>query len=272
MIFSANAANGFIKNLKEVYRMRLKDKVVVITGAGSGIGKETALLFAKEGAIVIVADINQEAGEKTVQDIKKLNGQTPHSADAISYRLDCTVRGQTSDLVKTVLEKFGRIDVLINNAGITQDARITKMTEKQWDSVMNVNLKGVFNCIQAVVDAMIAQHYGVIVNAASIVGIFGNFGQTNYAASKGGLIAMTKSLAKELGKEGIRVNAVAPGFILTPMTEKVPEKVLEMMKEKSALRMLGEPLDVANAYLYLASDDAKFITGEVLEINGGLVI
>lgn len=252
--------------------MRLKDKVAVITGAGSGIGKETAMLFAKEGAIVIVADINEKAGKGAVAEIHNLNGKCLHSADAMFYKLDCTIRAQSRDMVKMILEKYKRIDILINNAGITQDARIAQMTEQQWDLVMNVNLKGVFNCIQAVVNAMVLQGYGVIVNASSIVGIFGNFGQTNYAASKGGLIGMTKSLSKELGRKGIRVNAVAPGFIQTPMTSTVPEKVLAMMKDKSSLQKLGEPIDIAHAYLFLASNEAKFITGEVLEVNGGLTI
>ncbi len=170
------------------------------------------------------------------------------------------------------LEKYGRIDVLINNAGIVQDAFLSKMTEEQWDKVINVNLKGVFNCTQAVVEVMMNQGNGVIINTSSIVGLNGNVGQVNYAATKAGLIGMTKTLAKELGKKGIRVNAVAPGFIATPMTSNVPEKILEMMKEKTPLRRLGEPKDVAYAYLYLASDEANFVNGAVLCVDGGLVI
>ena len=162
--------------------------------------------------------------------------------------------------------------MLINNAAIIQDALVSKMTEEQWERVVNVNLKGAFNCIQAVVEVMINQGHGVIINAASIVGIFGNIGQVNYAATKAGLIGMTKSLAKELGKKGIRVNAVAPGFIMTPMTSKVPEKILEIMREKTPLRRLGEATDVAYAYLYLASDEAKFVNGAVLCVDGGLII
>ena len=246
--------------------MRLENKVIVITGAGSGIGKETALLLAKEGAKVVVADVNEKGGEETTADIKKNGGE------AFFAKLDVTSREQSKQMVKTTLEKYGRIDVLINNAGIVQDAFLSKMTEEQWDKVINVNLKGVFNCTQAVVDVMMNQGKGVIINTSSIVGLNGNVGQVNYAATKAGLIGMTKTLAKELGKKGIRVNAVAPGFIATPMTSNVPEKILEMMKEKTPLRRLGEAKDVAYAYLYLASDEASFVNGAVLCVDGGLII
>ncbi|MCX9025025.1 MAG: 3-oxoacyl-ACP reductase FabG [Candidatus Methanoperedens sp.] len=246
--------------------MRLENKVAIITGAGSGIGKETALLFAEKGAKVVVADVNVRGGEETVAHIKKNGGE------AFFFKLDVTNREQSKQMTKEILEKYGRIDVLINNAGIVQDAFLSKMTEEQWDKVINVNLKGVFNCTQAVVDVMMNQGTGVIINTSSIVGLNGNVGQANYAATKAGLIGMTKTLAKELGKKGIRVNAVAPGFIATPMTSNVPEKILEMMKEKTPLRRLGEPKDVAYAYLYLASDEANFVNGAVLCVDGGLVI
>lgn len=245
--------------------MRLENKVVIITGAGSGIGKETALLFAKEGAKVVVADVNEKGGEETVAEIKR-NG------DGFFVKLDVTNREQSVQMAKATLEKYGKIDVLINNAGIAQDAFVSKMTEQQWDKVIDINLKGVFNCIQAVVDIMMKQGSGVIINTSSIVGLNGNVGQVNYSATKAGLIGMTKTLAKELGKKGIRVNAVAPGFIATPMTAAVPEKILEMMKEKTPLRRLGKPEDIANAYLYLASDEANFVNGAVLCVDGGLVI
>jgi 3-oxoacyl-[acyl-carrier protein] reductase len=245
--------------------MRLENKVAIITGAGSGIGKETALLFAKEGAKVVVADVNEKAGEETVVEIKK-NGE------GFFVKLDVSNREQSKQMVKTTLEKYGKIDVLINNAGIVQDAFLSKMTEEQWDKVINVNLKGVFNCTQAVVEVMMNQGNGVIINTSSIVGLEGNVGQVNYAATKAGLIGMTKTLAKELGKKGIRVNAVAPGFIATPMTSNVPEMILEMMKEKTPLRRLGEAKDVAYAYLYLASDEADFVNGAVLCVDGGLII
>jgi 3-oxoacyl-[acyl-carrier protein] reductase len=245
--------------------MRLENKVVIITGAGSGIGRETALLFAKEGAKVVVADVNEKGGEETVAQIKT-NG------DGFFVKLDVSNREQSKQMVKTTLEKYGKIDVLINNAGIVQDAFVSKMTEGQWDKVIDINLKGVFNCIQAVVEVMMNQGSGVIINTSSIVGLNGNVGQVNYAATKAGLIGMTKTLAKELGRKGIRVNAVAPGFIATPMTSAVPEKILEMMKEKTPLRRLGEPKDIANAYLYLASDESNFVNGAVLSVDGGLVI
>lgn len=246
--------------------MRLENKVAIITGAGSGIGRETALLFAKEGAKVVVADVNEKGGEETAAEIKKNGG------DGFFNKLSVTNREQLKDLVKDCLGKYGRIDVLVNNAAIIQDALVSKMTEEQWEGVVNVNLKGAFNCIQAVVEVMINQGSGVIINAASIVGLFGNIGQVNYAATKAGLIGMTKSLAKELGRKGVRVNAVAPGFIMTPMTSKVPEKILEIMREKTPLFRLGEAKDVAYAYLYLASDEAKFVNGAVLCVDGGLII
>lgn len=246
--------------------MRVKDKVVIITGGGSGIGKETGILFAKEGAKVVVGDVNEKAGAETVELIKNAGG------DAIFTKLDVSNREQTRQAIKDTIAEYGRIDVLINNAGIIQDALVVKMTEEQWDKVININLKGPFNCIQAVVEQMIAQGGGVILNISSIVALYGNVGQTNYAATKAGLVGMTKTLAKELGKKGIRVNAIAPGFIYTPMTATVPEKILEMMKEKTPLKRLGTPADVANALLFLASDDASFINGAVISVDGGLLL
>lgn len=246
--------------------MRVKDKVVIITGGGSGIGKETGILFAREGAKVVVGDVNEKAGTETVEFIKNAGGE------AIFTKLDVSSREQTRQAIKDTIAKYGRIDVLINNAGIIQDALVVKMTEEQWDKVININLKGPFNCIQAVVEQMIAQGSGVILNISSIVALYGNVGQTNYAATKAGLVGMTKTLAKELGKKGIRVNAIAPGFIYTPMTSAMPEKILEMMKEKTPLKRLGTPADVANALLFLASDDASFINGAVISVDGGLLL
>jgi 3-oxoacyl-[acyl-carrier protein] reductase len=246
--------------------LRLENKVAIITGGGSGIGREAALLFAKEGAKVVVADVNEKGGEETAAEIRKNGG------DGFFAKLDVTNREQSKQVVKDSLGKYGRIDVLINNAGITQDALLSKMTEEQWERVIDVNLKGVFNCIQALVEVMVNQGSGAIINTSSIVGINGNIGQVNYAATKAGVIGVTKTLAKELGKKGIRVNAVAPGFIKTPMTSGVPDKILETMKEKTPLRMLGEARDVAYAYLFLASDEARFVNGAVLCVDGGLVI
>ncbi len=246
--------------------MRVKDKVVIITGGGSGIGKETGLLFAREGAKVVVADVNEKAGAETVDTIKNAGGE------ALFAKLDVSNREQTKQVVKDTIAKYGRIDVLINNAGIIQDALVIKMTEDQWDKVININLKGPFNCIQAVAEQMIAQGSGVILNISSIVALYGNVGQTNYAATKAGLVGMTKTLAKELGKKGIRVNAIAPGFIYTPMTATVPEKILDMMKEKTPLKRLGTPGDIANALLFLSSDDASFINGAVISVDGGLLL
>ncbi|WP_027718920.1 3-oxoacyl-ACP reductase FabG [Desulfovirgula thermocuniculi] len=246
--------------------MRLKDKVAIITGGAKGIGRETALLFAREGAKVVIGDFDEEAGRKTLEDILALG------AEALFCKVDVTDRVSVEEMVKKTKERFGRVDILINNAGITADALLTKMTDQQWDKVIDVNLKGVFLCTRAVAPVMIEQGYGVILNASSVVGVYGNIGQTNYAATKAGVIGMTRSWAKELGRKGIRVNAVAPGFIMTEMTARVPEKILELMKEKTPLGRLGQPRDVAAAYLFLASDEASFINGQVLGVDGGLVI
>ena len=245
--------------------MRLENKVVIITGAASGIGKETALLFSNEGAKVVVADINEKGGKETASEIQK-------TGDGFFVKLDVSNREQLKHVVTATLEKYGRIDVLINNAGITQDAFMLKMTKEQWDRVIEINLTGVFNCIQSVTEVMINQGQGVIINASSVVGLYGNIGQCNYAAAKAGLIGMTKALAKELGRKGIRVNAVAPGFVITPMTLNVPEKVLQTMKDKTPLGGLGESKDIAYAYLYLASDEARFVNGAILSVDGGLII
>ncbi len=246
--------------------LRLKDKIVIITGAGGGIGRETAVLMASEGAKVVIADVDIAGCEETLALLEKAGGE------GFIAELDVTDREQSRQVVRDTLERYGRVDVLINNAGITQDALLAKMTEVQWDTVISVNLKGPFNCTQAVVEAMVEQGQGVILNAASVVALFGNIGQANYAATKAGLVGMTRSLAKELGRKGIRVNAVAPGFIVTPMTADVPEKVLQIMRDKTPLGTLGEPEDVAQAYLFLASDEAKYINGAVLSVDGGLVI
>lgn len=246
--------------------MRLAEKVAIVTGAGRGIGEATAIKFAKEGAKVVVADVNSEDINGTVQAITEAGGQ------AIGMVVDVTKVEQVEKMVSDTAEQFGSVDIVVNNAGITADAQLIKMEEAQWDRVIDVNLKGVFNVAQAAAKVMKEQKSGVILNASSVVGLYGNFGQTNYAATKWGVIGMTKTWAKELGRFGIRVNAVAPGFIMTPMVEKMPEKVLEMMKGKSPLGMLGQPEDIANAYTFLASDEARYVTGTVLSVDGGVVL
>ncbi|MGQ9925761.1 MAG: 3-oxoacyl-ACP reductase FabG [Chloroflexaceae bacterium] len=245
--------------------MRLKDKVALITGSGQGIGKVTALTFAREGARVAVADINMANAQAVAEEIVRNDGQ------AKAVFLDVSRAESVEVAVRTTVEAFGRIDILVNNAGITRDARMQKMTEDQFDAVINVNLKGVWLCAKAVVPIMIANGGGAIINAASIVGIHGNFGQTNYVAAKSGVIGMTKTWARELGPNHIRVNAIAPGFTVTEMIATVPEKVLESVRERTPLRRLGTPEDIANAYLFLASDEASFITGVTLSVDGGLL-
>jgi 3-oxoacyl-[acyl-carrier protein] reductase len=246
--------------------MRLHQKVAVITGAAGGIGWATAQKFAREGAIVVVVDLKPEAVDRAVRDLQAAGSQ------ARGFALDVTQRPELDAMVMKIREVYGRIDVLVNNAGITMDARLVKMTEEQFDKVINVNLKGVFHCTQAVVELMIAQGSGVILNASSVVGLYGNFGQTNYAASKFGVIGFAKTWARELGPKGIRVNAVCPGFIATPILDTIPEKVLEGMKERVPLRRLGTPEEIANVYAFLASDEASYINGAVIEVGGGLTV
>ena len=246
--------------------MRLLDKVAIITGGARGIGEATAKKFIKEGAKVVIGDINEEDIERTVNEIKEMGGQ------AAGIYVDVTKMDSVNRMIEFTLEKFGKLDILVNNAGITMDSTLLKMTEDQWDKVIDVNLKGVYNCGQAAAKVMVEQGSGVILNASSVVGLYGNFGQTNYAATKWGVIGMTKTWAKELGRKGVRVNAVAPGFIATPMVNKMPEKVINMMKEKAPLQRLGEPEEIANAYAFLASDEAAFVTGAVLEVTGGVVL
>jgi len=238
----------------------------VITGAGRGLGKEAALLFAKEGAKVMVCDINQESAEEVASSVNAGGGE------ALAFRVDVTDAASVQAMVDAVVERYGRIDVLVNNAGITADAQLVKMTDDQWDRVINVNLKGVYLCTKAVAPVMIAKGSGRIINTSSVVGIYGNFGQTNYVATKAGVIGMTKVWAKELGRKGITVNAVAPGFIMTDMMSTVPEKILTNIREKTPLGRLGEPRDIAYAYLYLASDEAAFVNGAVLQVDGGLAL
>lgn len=246
--------------------MRLLNKVAIITGGASGIGLAAVKKFVSEGAKVVIADFNEEAG-KAVE--AELLGQ---GADVTYISVNVADRASVDKMVAQTLEKYGQIDILVNNAGITQDAMLHKMTVEQWENVISINLSGVFHCTQAVVGHMRERGYGRIINTSSVVGKFGNVGQTNYAATKAGVIGMTQTWAKELGRKGITVNAVAPGFIRTPMTAKMPEKILAMMVDKVNVGRLGEPEDVANAYLFLASDEASYINGIVLSVDGGLTI
>ncbi len=252
--------------------MRLKDKVTLITGGAAGIGKATAIRFIEEGAQVVICDVSEQTGQEAAAEL---------GPNAAFYKVDVTDRQAVQEWVDDVAARYGRIDVLLNNAGITRDNQLLKfkdgqvlkqMPEDDFDLVLAINLKGVFNCTQAVVPHMIREGSGVILNASSVVGLYGNFGQTNYVATKAGVIGMTKVWARELGRYGIRVNAVAPGFILTEMVQKMPEKVLEGMKGRVPLGRLGIPEDIANAYLWLASDEASFVHGAVLSVDGGIVI
>ena len=245
---------------------RLAGKVSIITGAAQGIGLATALKFAHEGAIVVLCDVKQTAVDAAVSQCQAMGAQ------AIGFVVDVTQRDMVDGAVKAVIEKFGRVDVLVNNAGITQDARLQKMTLEQFDRVIDVNLRGVFHCAQAVTDTMVAQGSGVILNASSVVGIYGNFGQTNYAATKFGVIGFTKTWSRELGPKGIRVNAVAPGFIATPILDSMPEKVIEDMVSRVPLKRLGRAEDIANVYAFLASDEAAYVNGAVLEVSGGMTV
>jgi len=245
--------------------MKLKDKVVIVTGGRRGIGAATCIKFAQEGAKVVVADVS--GAEDVSNKIKQAGGQ------AIALTVDVTSASSVNAMVADTVEVFGKLDIIVNNAGITNDAQLLKMSEEQFDEVIDVNIKGVFLCGQAAAKQMVEQGTGgVILSASSIVGIYGNFGQTNYVASKWGVIGMTKTWAKELGRKKIRAVAVCPGFINTEMVAKMPENVIDMMKGKSPLGRLGSPEEVAALYAFLASDEAGFITGTAISIDGGVVL
>jgi 3-oxoacyl-[acyl-carrier protein] reductase len=246
--------------------MRLKDNVAIITGAGQGIGQATAAKFAKEGAKVAACDINGAAVDNTVRLITEGGG------NAIGFVVDVTDKDSITRMVEGVMAKWGRIDTLVNNAGIVDDAQFKKMSEDQFDRVIDVNLKGVYNCTKAVVDIMLAQSSGCILNASSIVGIYGNFGQTNYAATKFGVIGMVKTWARELGRKGIRANAICPGFIETPILATMPAKIKKMMEERVPMGRLGRPEEIAATYAWLASSEASYINGAVIEVSGGATL
>ncbi len=246
--------------------MRLKNKVSIITGGSRGIGRSAVIKFCEEGAKVVIWDVLKEDGEKLASE---MSGK---GYVCIFQFTDVTNASMIEKNVNSIIEQFGQIDVLVNNAGITRDATLFKMTEEQWQQVINVNLTGVFNCTKAVAPHMVERGKGKIINTSSVVALYGNFGQSNYVATKSGIIGLTKVWARELGRKGICVNAVAPGFIETEMVMSVPEKVLQMMKEKTPLGRLGKPEDIASAYLFLASDEADYINGAVLSVDGGMTI
>lgn len=245
--------------------MRLKNQVTIITGGASGIGLAACERFLEEGSKVIMADFNEEEGNRQVS-LLEAKGEIQF------IQVDVTDQESVRKMVERTIEFYGRIDILINNAGITDDATLLKMDAEQFDRVLNVNVKGVFHCTQAVVSVMMEQGKGKIINTSSVSGIYGNFGQTNYAASKAAVVGMTKTWAKEFGKKGVNVNVVAPGFTLTQMVAKMPEKIINQMKQNVALQRLGEPRDIANAYLFLASSESDYIHGHVLHVDGGIMM
>lgn len=247
--------------------MKLKDKVSIVTGGARGIGKEIAFLFAKEGSDIAICDVNEEILQATKKEIEAATGRK-----VLAEKVDVTNAEEVENFVKKVLDNFGNLDILINNAGITRDNLLIRMSDAEWDSVLAVNLKGAFNCLRAVTRPMMKKRSGKIVNMASIIGIMGNAGQANYSASKGGLIALTKTVAKELGSRNINVNAIAPGFIKTDMTDKLGDAAREKLLSYIPLGRMGETADVAKAALFLASDEASYITGQVIQVDGGMVM
>ena len=239
----------------------LKDRVAVITGGADGIGRATAMRFAQEGAVVVIWDMNEEKGKQTVAEINAAGGK------ASFLKVNTSNFAEVEAASKKVVEQYGKYEILINNAGITRDSTLKKMTPELWQQVIDVNLTGVFYCAKCAADIMTEQGWGRIVNASSVVALYGNFGQTNYVATKAGLIGMTKTMARELGKKGVTVNAVAPGFILTDMVRKMPEEVLKSMEDKVPVKRLGKPEDA-----FLASDDAAYINGTVISVDGGMTV
>ncbi len=245
---------------------RLENKIAIITGGADGIGKAGAIKFAAEGAVVIIWDMNEEKGKATAKEINEKGDK------AEFFKVNTAIFADVEKATNDAMDAYGQIDILVNNAGITRDSSLKKMTIEQWQQVIDVNLTGVFNCTKHVSQHMVDKKYGRIINTSSVVALYGNFGQTNYVATKSGLIGMTKTWAKELGRKSITVNAVAPGFILTDMVRQMPEDVLKAMEAKVPLQRLGNPEEIASAYLFLASDEAAYINGSVLSVDGGMTI
>lgn len=245
--------------------MKLKDQVAIITGGAQGIGKAIGNLFAREGANIVVVDVAEDAAKKTAEEF-----EAAHKVKTLSLKVNVTQIADCEEMVKKTQEKFGKVDILVNNAGITKDNLVMRMSDDEWDAVLNVNLKGVFNCTKAACRPMMKARSGRIINIASIVGLMGNAGQANYSASKGGVIAMTKTCAREFASRKILVNAIAPGFIRTRMTDMLTDEQKQKLSSIIPLERLGEPEDVAQAALFLASPDSSYITGHVLSVNGGM--
>jgi len=246
--------------------MILEDRVALVTGSAPGIGRQIALSLAAQGADVVISDVNLEKATQTSGEIEAMGRKS------MALALDVTNYAQVEEAVNKILDKLGKVDILVNNAGITKDNLLLRMSETEWDAVINVNLKGTFNCTKAVARPMIKQRKGKIVNIASIIGLMGNAGQANYAASKAGIIALTKTTAKELASRNVNANAIAPGFIQTQMTDKLPEELKAKMLSAIPLNRLGKPEDVAAACVFLASDAADYITGQVITVDGGMVM
>ncbi len=247
--------------------MKLENKVSMVTGAARGIGKEIAVLFAGEGSDLAICDVNEEILAETKSEIESATGRK-----VLTAKVDVASVKEVEDFVKKILDNLGSLDILVNNAGITRDNLVLRMSEEEWDAVLDVNLKGAFNCIKAVTRPMMKKRSGKIVNMASIIGLMGNAGQANYSASKGGLIALTKTVAKELGSRNINVNAIAPGFIQTEMTDKLADEAREKLLGLIPLGRMGKTGDVAKLALFLASDDSEYVTGQVIQVDGGMVM
>jgi len=243
---------------------RLAGKTCLVTGGANGIGKATARRFAMEGATVVIADRDAQAVRDTVEELRF------EGVRLCGYEMNVTRRDCVGEVTAAIAAQYGGIDVLVNNAGITRDARLARMGEDEFDEVIDVNLKGVFNCTQSVIGAMLERGCGVILNASSIAGLYGNFGQSNYAASKFGVIGFTKTWAREFGPKGVRVNAVCPGFVATDMVRAMPQKALDAVVAQSWMRRLGQPDEIASVYSFLASDEASFVNGAVIEVSGGV--